>query len=93
MLETGILITGIVIAVVLVCLLVKVNSLSKKIDNLSQPVINIDEKAAKLIAEQLVSIPIVETNKYDAISVAMNNADSIGDDSELSTIIRSIANS
>lgn len=93
LLETGILITGLVIAVVLVCLLIKVNNLSKKIDKLSQPVVNIDEEAAMLIAEKLASIPLVETNKYDAIATAMNNADSVCDDDKLSEIIRSIANS
>ena len=93
MLETGILITGIVVAVVLVCLLVEVNNLSKKIDKLSRPVVNIDEETAKLIAEQLASMPIVETYKYDAICTAMNNADSVGDDSQLSSIIQFIASS
>lgn len=93
MLETGILITGIVIAVIFICLLVKVNNLTKKIDKLSRPVINIDEESAKLIAEQLASISIVEKNKYDAISAAMNNADSVCDDAKLLAIIQSIANS
>ena len=90
MLETGILITGLVIAVVLVCLLVKVNKLSKKIDKLSQPVVNIDEEAAKLIAKQLASMTIVETNKYDAISAIMNNADKLENAFAAENIIKSI---
>ncbi len=90
MLETGILITGLVIAVVLVCLLVKVNKLSKKIDKLSRPVVNIDEEAAKLIAKQLASMTIVETNKYDAISAIMNNADKLENAFAAENIIKSI---
>lgn len=90
MLETGILITRLVIAVVLVCLLVKVNKLSKKIDKLSQPVVNIDEEAAKLIAKQLASMTIVETNKYDAISAIMNNADKLENAFAAENIIKSI---
>ena len=90
MLETGILITGLVIAVVLVCLLVKVNKLSKKMDKLSRPVVNIDEEAAKLIAKQLASMTIVETNKYDAISAIMNNADKLENAFAAENIIKSI---
>lgn len=90
MLETGILITGLIIAVVLVCLLVKVNKLSKKIDKLSRPVVNIDEEAAKLIAKQLASMTIVETNKYDAISAIMNNADKLENAFAAENIIKSI---
>lgn len=90
MLETGILITGIVIAVVLVCLLVKVNNLSKKIDKLSRPIVNIDEEAAMLIAEKLASIPISETNKYDAISAVVNNADKFESAFAAEDIIESI---
>lgn len=90
MLETGILITGLVIAVVLVCLLVKVNNLSKKIDKLSRPVVNIDEEAAMLIAEKLASIPISKTNQYDAISAVVNNADKFGSVFAAEGIIKSI---
>lgn len=87
MLETGILITGIVIAVLLVCLLVKLNNLSKK---LSRPVVNIDEEAAMLIAEKLASIPISKTNKYDAISAVVNNADKFESAFAAEDIIESI---
>lgn len=87
MLETGILITGIVIAVLLVCLLVKLNNLSKK---LSRPVVNIDEEAAMLIAEKLASIPISKTNKYDAISAVVNNADKFESVFAAEGIIKSI---
>ena len=90
MLDAGIIITGLVIAVVLVCLLVKVNKLSKKIDKLSRPVVNIDEEAAKLIAKQLASMTIVETNKYDAISAIMNNADKLENAFAAENIIKSI---
>ena len=87
MIETGILITGIVIAVLLVCLLVKLNNLSKK---LSRPVVNIDEEAAMLIAEKLASIPISKTNKYDAISAVVNNADKFESAFAAEDIIESI---
>lgn len=90
MLDAGIIITGLVIAVVLVCLLVKVNKLSKKIDKLSRPVVNIDEEAAMLIAEKLASIPISKTNKYDAISAVVNNADKFESVFAAEGIIKSI---
>ena len=87
MLETGILITGIVIAVLLVCLLVKLHNLSQK---LPRPVVNIDEEAAMLIAEKLASIPISKTNKYDAISAVVNNADKFESAFAAEDIIESI---
>ena len=90
MLDAGLIITGLVIAVVLACLLVKVNKLSKKIHKLSRPVVNIDEDAAMLIAEKLASIPISKTNKYDAISAVVNNADKFESVFAAEGIIKSI---
>lgn len=57
------------LVVILVALLIfKVTRLSKQVSLLSQPIIHIDVEAANVIAEQLASMTLVETNKYDAIS-------------------------
>lgn len=81
------------LVVILVALLIfKVTRLSKQVSLLSQPIIHIDVEAANVIAEQLASMTLVETNKYDAISAAMNESGNIGD-YQLRNIVEIIINS
>lgn len=56
----------VIITVLLVASIIMLAYVVFKIRHLSQPVIRIDEQAAKIIAEQLASMPS-PTNKYDAI--------------------------
>ena len=82
-----------VLIIILVALLFfKVIWLSKQVSLLPQPIIHIDTEAANIIAKQLASMTIVETNKYDAVSAAMNKLDNF-DAFYLDSIVESILNS
>lgn len=69
-----------VIILISICFLVnKLNYVIKKLNHLSQPIFQIDEKSAKIIAERLSQEWFVPKNKYDAICELAKQSSNIED--------------
>lgn len=72
-------ISSIFIIILLLVTIVLLAYLIFMVRRLQQPIIKIDEKSAKLVAQKLGELKIPETNEFDAVIAAVNN-ECIADD-------------